>query len=48
MNIEEIRNILDLVKQHDLSEFELETEGLKIKVRKTGGGHMIQAPGMAT
>jgi len=48
MNIEEIRNILELVKQHDLSEFELETEGLKIKVKKTGGGHVIQAPGMAT
>ena len=48
MNVEEIRSILDLVKQHDLSEFELEIEGLKIRVKKTGGGHVIQAPGMAT
>jgi len=48
MNVEEIRNILDLVKEHDLSEFELEIEGLKIKVKKTGGVHLTQAPGMAT
>jgi acetyl-CoA carboxylase biotin carboxyl carrier protein len=48
MNVEEIRSILDLVKQHDLSEFELEVEGLKIKIRTTGGGHVIQAPGMTT
>ena len=47
MNVEEIRNILELMKQHDLSEFELEIEGLKIKVRKPGGSHVIQASGMA-
>jgi acetyl-CoA carboxylase biotin carboxyl carrier protein len=48
MNLEEIRNILDLVTEHDLGEFELEIEGLKIKVKKSAGGHLIQAPGMAT
>ena len=39
--------ILDLVKEHDLSEFELEVDGLKIKVRKSGGAHVIQAPALA-
>ena len=42
MDVEGIRTILDLVKQHDLSEFELEVEGLKIKVRKSGGTHVVQ------
>jgi acetyl-CoA carboxylase biotin carboxyl carrier protein len=45
MNVDEIRSILDLVKEHELSEFELEIDGLKIKVRKTGGAHMVQMPG---
>jgi acetyl-CoA carboxylase biotin carboxyl carrier protein len=44
MDLEDIRNILDLVKEHDLSEFELEVDSLKIKVRKTGGSHVIQSP----
>jgi len=44
MDLEEIRTILDLVKQHDLSEFELEVDGLKIKVSKPGAAHTIPAP----
>jgi acetyl-CoA carboxylase biotin carboxyl carrier protein len=44
MDVEEIRTILDLVKEHDLSEFELEVDGLKIKVRKSGGTHVFPAP----
>jgi len=47
MDLDEIRRVLDLVKEHDLSEFELELEGLKIKVRKTGGSHVIHAPANA-
>jgi acetyl-CoA carboxylase biotin carboxyl carrier protein len=45
MNVDEIRSILELVKEHELSEFELEIDGLKIKVRKSGGTHMVQVPG---
>jgi acetyl-CoA carboxylase biotin carboxyl carrier protein len=30
----DIERILDLVRQHDLAEFELEREGLKLRVRK--------------
>jgi acetyl-CoA carboxylase biotin carboxyl carrier protein len=44
MDLDDIRSILDLVKEHDLSEFELEVDNLKVKVRKSGGSHVIQAP----
>jgi acetyl-CoA carboxylase biotin carboxyl carrier protein len=46
MDLDDIRSILDLVKEHDLSEFELEVDSLKIKVRKSGGSHVIQAPAL--
>ena len=42
MDVEGIRTILDLVRQYELSEFELEVEGLKIKVRTSGGTHVVQ------
>ncbi len=34
MEFADIERILDLVRQHDLAEFELEREGLKLRVRK--------------
>jgi acetyl-CoA carboxylase biotin carboxyl carrier protein len=34
MTFEEIRQLLDLVREHELSEFELEREGFKIRIRK--------------
>jgi acetyl-CoA carboxylase biotin carboxyl carrier protein len=34
MELEDIERILDLVRQHELSEFELERDGLKLRVRK--------------
>src|SRR5689334_8462841 len=36
MDFSEIEKILALVKEHDLAEFELEREGLKLRVRKAG------------
>ena len=45
MNVDEIRSILDLVREHDLTEFELEIEGIKIKVKKTGAAQVIHVPG---
>jgi acetyl-CoA carboxylase biotin carboxyl carrier protein len=36
MNLEDIKQILDLVREHDLAEFELEQDGLKVRVRKAG------------
>jgi acetyl-CoA carboxylase biotin carboxyl carrier protein len=41
MDFSDIERILELVQQHDLIEFELEKEGLKVRVRK-GGGPVLQ------
>jgi acetyl-CoA carboxylase biotin carboxyl carrier protein len=38
MNLDDIRKILELVREHELAEFELERDGLKIRVRKEAGG----------
>jgi len=40
MEFEDIERILELVRQHDLAEFELERDGLKIRVRKAGAVHV--------
>ena len=42
MDLDEIRKILDLVREHELSEFEIEHDGLRLKIRKDGhGGHVV-------
>jgi acetyl-CoA carboxylase biotin carboxyl carrier protein len=46
MELEDIERILDLVRQHELSEFELERDGLKLRVRKTTAA--VAAPAAAT
>jgi acetyl-CoA carboxylase biotin carboxyl carrier protein len=43
MNFEDIERILQLVREHDLAEFELEGEGLKLRVRKAGGAPQTAA-----
>jgi len=43
MNLDDINKILDLMREHDLAEFELERDGLKIRVRK-GGQQVAVAP----
>ena len=46
INVEQLKQILDLVREHDLSELEIEQEGLRVKVRKDGaGGVMVQPAG---
>ncbi len=42
MDFDEINRLLDIVRQHDLSEFELEREGFKIRIKKGG---LVQATG---
>jgi len=42
MNVDEIRSILELVREHDLTEFEIEVEGTKIKVKKAGPAQIVQ------
>jgi acetyl-CoA carboxylase biotin carboxyl carrier protein len=52
MDFGDIERILELIKQHDLAEFELEREGLKLRIRKASAGfapmaapvQMAQAP----
>src|SRR5919197_855350 len=36
MDLEQLKQLLDLVREHELSEFEIEHEGLRLKVRKDG------------
>jgi acetyl-CoA carboxylase biotin carboxyl carrier protein len=38
MDFDQLKRILDLVREHELSEFEIEQEGLRLKVRKDGAG----------
>jgi len=39
MDFDEINKILDIVREHELSEFELEREGFKIRIRKGSLDH---------
>ena len=34
MDLHQIKQILDLVREHELSEFEIEHDGLRLKIRK--------------
>ena len=44
MNLDDIRKVLDLVREHDLAEFELEQDGLKVRVRKAGRDVQLVTP----
>jgi acetyl-CoA carboxylase biotin carboxyl carrier protein len=45
MNLDEIRQILDMVREHELAEFELEQDGVKLRLRKGGLAPIVaQAP----
>src|SRR5438445_376636 len=48
MDLEQIKQILDLVREHELSEFEIEHDGLRLKVRKdANGSHVVTLPAPA-
>jgi acetyl-CoA carboxylase biotin carboxyl carrier protein len=46
MDFTDIEKILALVREHDLAEFELERDGLKVRVRKAGAPtfHAVSQP----
>jgi acetyl-CoA carboxylase biotin carboxyl carrier protein len=44
MNLDDIRQILDLVREHDLAELEIERDGLKVRVRKAGDRVTVLPP----
>ena len=44
MDLDDIRQILNLVREHELAEFELEKDGLKVRIRKAGHEVTLVAP----
>ena len=44
MDLDQLKQILDLVRQHELSEFEIEHEGLRLKIRKDAGRSAPSVP----
>ena len=44
MDLDDIKQILNLIREHDLAEFELERDGLKLRIRKAGADMQVVAP----
>jgi acetyl-CoA carboxylase biotin carboxyl carrier protein len=43
MDLDQLKQILDLVREHELSEFEIEHEGLRLKIRKDAATGVVAA-----
>jgi len=43
MDFDEITRILEMMREHGLSEFELERDNFKLRIQKHGGGHWVAA-----
>ena len=43
MDFDEITRILEMMQEHELSEFELEREHFKLRIRKQSAGHWVAA-----
>jgi acetyl-CoA carboxylase biotin carboxyl carrier protein len=41
MDFDEIKQILEMMREHDLAEFELERDNFKLRLRKNTGGHWL-------
>ena len=48
MDLDQLKKILDLVREHELAEFEIEHEGLRLKIRKDAAGTLMTVPAMPT
>jgi acetyl-CoA carboxylase biotin carboxyl carrier protein len=44
IKLDELKRILEMVREHDLTELELESDGLKLRVKKDGQVSLTQAP----
>jgi acetyl-CoA carboxylase biotin carboxyl carrier protein len=44
VNLDDVREILALMRDHGLSEFEIERDGLKLRLRKDSTGMVVAAP----
>jgi acetyl-CoA carboxylase biotin carboxyl carrier protein len=47
MDLDQLRRILELVREHEISEFEVEQDGLRLKIRKDAAGSVIAMPAPA-
>ena len=49
MDLDQLKQILDLVRAHELSEFEVEQDGLKLKIRRNAAGvPIVTMPALAS
>ena len=44
MDFDQLKQILDLVREHELSEFEIEQDGLRLRIRKHIAGTLAAVP----
>ena len=44
MTLDEIKQLIEFIKGHDLSEFELEQDGVKIRIKSGGNHHVVAVP----
>jgi acetyl-CoA carboxylase biotin carboxyl carrier protein len=47
MDLDQLKQILELVREHELTEFEVEHDGLRLKIRKDAAGSLVAVPGPA-
>jgi acetyl-CoA carboxylase biotin carboxyl carrier protein len=44
MDLDQLKQILELVREHELAEFEVEQDGLRLKIRKNAAGALVGVP----
>lgn len=44
MTLDEIKQLIEFIKSHDLSEFELEQDGVKIRIKDGNHHHVVAVP----
>jgi acetyl-CoA carboxylase biotin carboxyl carrier protein len=47
MDLDQLKRILELVREHEISEFEVEQDGLRLKIRKDASGSAVAMPAPA-
>ena len=47
MDFDEIKQILEMMREHDIAEFELERDNMKLRLRKTAAGQWTAMPAAA-
>jgi acetyl-CoA carboxylase biotin carboxyl carrier protein len=46
MTLEDIKQLIEFIKAHDLSEFELEQDGVKVRIKTGSNHHVVSVPHM--